>query len=240
MRNFPAAARVACWLNAWIAGRESADEVIAGVVGEHARVAFNAPDNDDAWPPALVLGELRRRAVRRVSVCLPRPGDPLGLGGPPPFNADALEAGEAMIWHGADLGFVPAATGAALWWHTASAFPPLFLPDVPSADRELRSGLIRTADALADLDVVAWSPDLADELLNLRAKRADPPALPFATSAAAAMAATALRCLTIVELAGRTDGGAVSACEATARRNAITPLEAAARGALVAACSAPG
>lgn len=238
MRRFPPAARVACWLNAWIAGRESADEVIAGVVGEHARVSFSDPERPDAWEPALVLGELRRRAVCRVSVSLPRPGDLLGLGGPPRFNADALEAGEALIWHGADLGFVPVSTGNAQSWRSSTAFPPRYLPDVATADRELRSGLIRTADTLADLDVVAWSQDLADELLNLRAPRPAHPALPFATPAAAAMAATALRCLTIVELAGRTDGGAVSAYEATARRDAITPLEAAARGALVAACSA--
>ena len=43
----------------------------------------------------LALGELRRLGASGCSLALPAPGDPLGLAGPPAFNAEALEAGEA-------------------------------------------------------------------------------------------------------------------------------------------------
>jgi hypothetical protein len=233
------AARVACWLNAWIASRRSADDVIEGVIGDSAHAEFRETPGAPPLTPALVLGELRRSKVRRVSVCLPRPGDLLGLGGPPSFNADAAEIGEAMIWHGADLGFVPTVAGASVVWRGASAAPPAYLPDVASADRELRAVLLETARQLATLDVAAWSPDVTDELMNLRSPHLGIEPLPFASPAAAALAATALRCTSIVELATRDDGGALTAYEAASRRNALAPLDAAARRALVAACSTP-
>lgn len=239
MLDFAASARVACWLNAWIAGRESADEVIEGVLGEHAFVEVCQPGGT-ALSPALVLGQLRRLQVRRVSVCLPKPGDPLGLGGPPTFNVEAVDAGEAMIWHGAGMGFVPEVVGAALTWRGAAASPPAYLPDVATAGRELRAALLEAARVLVDLDVAAWNADVADELIDLRAPRSAAPVLPYPSPEAAAVAATALRCRAIVELAISDDGGALSAHDVTARRGALAPLEAAARGAVVATCSSPG
>jgi hypothetical protein len=237
--DIPSAARAACWLNAWIAGRESADAVIEGVRGRHPQVRFLQAAGESALTPALALGQLRRLGVRRVRVCLPRPGDLLGLGGPPAFNADATEAGEAMIWDGADLGFVPAAVGNSVVWRGATAVPSTYLPDVATADRELRAALVNAARALADLDVAAWNPDVADELVNLRSPHPVAAQLPFASPAAAGVAATALRSATIVELATMDDGGALSAYEATSRHSALAPLDAAARRALVAACSSP-
>jgi hypothetical protein len=237
--GLPSAARVACWLNAWIASRRSADDVIEGVIGDSTHAEFRQAAGAPPLTPALVLGELRRWKVRRVSVCLPRPGDLLGLGGPPDFNADAAETGEAMIWHGADVGFVPAVVGAAVVWRGAPATPPAYLPDVASADRELRAVLLETARQLAALDVAAWNPDVADELMDLRSPHPGAGTLPFPSPEAAALAATALRCASIVELAARDDGGALSAYEAVSRRNALAPLDGAARRGVVAACSSP-
>lgn len=239
MLNFPTAGRVTCWLNAWISGREPADEVIAGVVGEHASVLFQR-DEGAELPPALLLGQLRRDEVRRVSLSLPRPGSPLGLGGPPAFNADAIDAGEAIIWHGADIGFVPESIAGLLTWRSAAAIPPAYLPDVETADRELRAALTTTTRRLADLDVAAWNPDVADELMNLRSPRPRGPRVPFSSPQAASLAATAARCAAIVELAGRDDGGALSAAESEYRRQALRLLDCAARGALIATCSAVG
>ena len=232
----PSAARLACWLNAWLCGRESADDVIDGLVAGDAQVDFDglAPD---PLSPALLLGELRRIRVRRVSVTLPSAGDLVGLGGPPDFNTDALTAGEAVILHGPGLGLVPRRVGRAVHWAAAQARPPTYLPDVATADRDLRQALAQAATDLATLDVASWSPDVADALLNLRQpKQLDMP-VAFASPAAAHTALSGLRCLDIVSLALRDDGGSLSSSEATRRREALIPLERAARAAVVAACS---
>src|SRR6478672_11353174 len=44
-----------------------------------------------------------------------------GLGGPPTFNAAALEAGQAVVASGAWIGLVPARVGAAVTWHAYPA-----------------------------------------------------------------------------------------------------------------------
>ncbi len=61
-----------------------------------------------------------------------------------------------------------------------------------------------------------------------------PPGIP---PTCAQLAATGARAARIVELAVADDGAAVSAYEIGARREALRPLEQAARRALVAACS---
>jgi hypothetical protein len=53
------------------------------------------------------------------------------------------------------------------------------------------------------------------------------------------LASLATRCRTIVELALEDDGGSVTATEADIRRQALAPLDHAARRGLVAACSFP-
>jgi hypothetical protein len=233
----PSCARVACWLNAWVARRESADEVIDGLLNGQARVEFVEPVQRQVLPPALVLGELSRLGVRRVSASLPTPGDLTGLGGPAAFNADALEAGEAVIWHEAAVGFVPVSAGASTSWRGSVASPPTYLPDVGTADRDLRHALIEAARTLAALDVASWNPDVADALLNLRADVLDAQRLPFASPLAARTATTAIRCAQIVDLAFSDDGGALSSRQVDQRRDALVPLRRAARTAVVSACS---
>lgn len=233
----PSCARVACWLNAWLARRASADDVIDGLLDGDARVDFVEPLGSQALPPALVLGELSRLRVRRVSASLPAPGDLLGLGGPAAFNADALEVGEAVLWEGAGIGFVPVSVGRSTSWHGAAATSPTYLPDVATADRDLRAALIEAARTMAALDVASWNPDVADELLNLPAVAGDPSELPFASPLAARAAITGLRCCRIVDLAFGDDGGALSSRQADQRRQALVPLGRAARAAVVSACS---
>lgn len=240
MFGFPPAARAVCWLNAWIAGRVPSDDVITGLVGDDVSVRFIATPDGEVLSPALLLPVLRQLRVSRVSLSLPRPGLLLGLGGPPAFNADAVEAGEAMLWHGADVGYVPRWVGPALDWHGATAAAPTYLPDVATADREMRAAVTSAAGRLAELDVARWNPDIADALINLRSPRSFGPPLPFASPPAAELAATAVRCLTIADLAGSDDGAAVSAAEINARREVLTELGDAARTALVAACSQLG
>ncbi len=236
MLTLPASARLACWLNAWLRGDVSADALISGIVGRQSSVDFSGFDAAPL-PPALLLGQLRAEKVSSVSVALPVPGDPLGLGGPPAFNAEGLEAKEAVVLHGSGRGLVPRTVGAATRWGALEAEPPAYLPDVGSADRALRDAIRVAADELTRLDVAAWSPDIADELMNLRAPRPfDVPAT-FASPAAARAAGQGARCLRMVAMARRDDGGALSATEAARRHVALAPLDHAARNAIIAACS---
>ncbi|MGI8577833.1 MAG: hypothetical protein ACR2KG_07915 [Nocardioidaceae bacterium] len=233
----PRAARVACWLNGWLARRESADAVISGVIGADAAVEFAGLTPGVRLSPALLLGELRRQGASRVTASLPTPGDPIGLGGPALFNADALDVGEAIVAHGPDIGFVPRPSGGLTVWMASAVTPPTFLPDIPTADRELRAAVTQAAADLGSLDVASWSPDAADALLNLRAPATLDAWLPFPTPRAAQLAVTSLRCQRIVELALRDEGGSLSATVANRRRTALQPLARAARAGLVAATS---
>jgi hypothetical protein len=232
------AVRSACWLNAWLAGSESADSAITGLMGEQAHVEFAVFGQErPGLSPALLLGELRRHGVHRVTAALPAAGDPLGLGGPPQFNAEAIDAGEALILHGANVGLVPQTTGRSTRWTSWPAEPAPHLPDVATADRSLRQALTEAANTLAELDVASWNPDVADALMNLRQPVAVEPPLSFVSGAAARTAVSGLRCQHIVELAFADDGGAATGREADHRRAALLPLLRAARVAVVAACS---
>lgn len=202
-----------------------------------AHVAFSGFGSAQPLSTAFLLGEIRRHGVRRVSAALPVPGDLVGLGGPSTFNAEAVDVGEAVILHGADVGFVPSKVGASTRWVAAAAAPPTYLPDIATADQELRLALVDAARDLAELDVAAWGPDVADALMNLRAPTELDAPMAFASPSAARTALAGLRCREIVELAFRDDGGTVSSSEAARRRAALAPLARASRAAVVAACS---
>ena len=181
------------------------------------------------------LGELRRLGATGLGAAFPAEGDPVGLGGPREFNAEALEAGEAVVVEGLGLGLVPQRTGAVVVW-TACPAQRRQLPDVGEADRALRAALIATADALADLEVARWRPEVADQLLDLQHREAlvAPDGVP---PRCVELASRGLQAAGIVALALEDDGGAVTALEATLRRAALVPLDRAGRAALTAACS---
>jgi hypothetical protein len=172
-----------------------------------------------------------------VSVALPIPGHPIGLAGPAGFNADALEAGEAIVLHGTGIGMTPLRMGSSVRWRSSPASEPAYLPDVATADRELHEAFRDAIARLTELDVASWNPDVADAILNLRSPSQLDHHLPFATTRAAQTAITALRAEAIVGLAEREESGPVSAAEMNERRAALRPLHVAARTAVVAACS---
>nr|MDQ4007832.1 hypothetical protein [Actinomycetota bacterium] len=169
MLDLSPAPRFACWFTAYVGGRTSYDDALHGIIGDDtAHHVVGLADDGAATPLALAMGRLRAAGVDHVAVALPAAGDPVGLAGPAEFNAEAVEAGEAVLLgllDGAGLGLVPVVVGEGVFWrvHTAAVPPP---PDVGEADRGLRSALRETADALAALDVARWSPDLADALLD--------------------------------------------------------------------------
>jgi hypothetical protein len=232
-------ARLAVWFSAWCAGLVSLDEARDAVVGgDAAHDVVGLPGRPDPVPLILALGVLRAERATGAGLALPEAGDPLGLAGPPAFNAEALDSGEAVVLDDADLGLVPFRAGAGVVWRCLPAQSRRQLPDLGEADTELRRVLPAVADDLADLDVGRWRPEVADELMALR--RPTPLVVPHGTgSRQQRMIALAARCRTIVQLALADDGGAVTAAEADRRRAALLPLDRAARRAMVAACSRP-
>ncbi len=237
--TLPDAVRLALWFSAWCEGLVSLDAARDAVVGpDAAHDVVGLPGRDESVPLILALGALRAERATGAGVALPVPGDPLGLGGPSAFNAEALEHAEAVVLRGVDLGLLPVRAGAGVVWRCLPAHERRQVPDLAEADTGLRTALPQVADQLASLDVARWRPEVADELMALR--RTDDLEVPEGTSPRAQrMVALATRCRRIVALALADDGGAVTAAEADRRREALLPLDRAARRALVAACGHP-
>lgn len=232
--SLPVSARLAWWGTAWLRGRVVTDLAVDAVLGTDVTHAVaGLPGVDGSVPLARALAEVRAAGALGIGLASPVPGDPVGLGGPAALNAAALEAGEAAV--AGRIGLVPARVGAATVW-TAYDAAPRPLTDVGEADRALRLTLQESATVLADLDVAHWRPEAADALMNLhRAPRLRPP--PGTPDRCVELAARALQARAIVALALEDDGGALTGAEADQRRGALQPLGAAARHALVAACS---
>ncbi|HSJ20204.1 MAG TPA: hypothetical protein VK964_06495 [Nocardioidaceae bacterium] len=233
----PRSADLAVWFTAWAAGLVSLDAARDAIVGgEAAHDVVGLPGEAEPLPLILALGRLRAAGAAAAGLALPTPGDPLGLAGPPAFNADALEAGEAVVLTGVDAGLVPHVAGAGVVWTFQAACSRRQVLDVAEADTGLRQAVLGAAEALADLDVARWRPEVADELISLR-RTVDLPFPSHWDGRAVRLASLAVRCRTIVDLALDDEGGAVTAAEADARRSALAPLDHAARRGLVAACS---
>lgn len=231
---------LALWLTAWLRGEVSLDDARDAVVGsDAAHDVLDVPGPPEeagtSTPLILALGRFRAAGASGASLALPEPGDPLGLAGPPSFNSEAFDAEQAVVVRGTGVGLVPVRAGAGVVWRCLPATPPPPSHGVADAERELRRTLTLTAEALSDLDVARWRPEVADELMDLRR----PLALPVPASISGrtqALLALATRCRRIVWLALEDDGNAVTAREIDARRQALLPLERAARRAVVAAC----
>ncbi len=232
----PPSARLAWWGTAWLAGHVVTDLLVDAVLADDATHAVaGLPGAEGTETLVGALARLRAMGATGFGAAFPAEGDPVGLGGPPAFNADAIEAGEAVVVPGTDVGLVPHRTGAATIW-TAHPAQRRQLPDVGEADRELRGALLASADALARLDVARWRPEVADQLMNLRHRPVlvAPGGVP---ARCVDLASRGLQAAGIVELALEDEGGAITAYEIEQRRAALVPLDRAGRRALVAACS---
>jgi hypothetical protein len=232
----PPAARLAWWGTSWLRGHAVTDLVLDAVIGADAtHVVAGLPGIEGTATLVRGLAELRLMGATGFGAAFPAEGDPLGLGGPAPFNREALDAGEAVVVEGTGLGLVPRRTGAAIAW-TAQPAGRRQLPDVGEADRGLRAGLLETAEALAALDVARWRPEVADRLMDLR-HRAPLTAPDGVPPRCVDLATRGLQATGIVDLALEDEGGAVTAYEMQQRRAALVPLDRAGRRALTAACS---
>ena len=233
----PVTLRMAWWLTSWLRGETVTDLLLDAVIGHDAThttatAAIGGPEAAETLVTG--LGRLRAEGASMAGIAIPAEGDPIGLGGPAAFNAAALEAGEAVVTD-AGFGLVPSRVGAVVTWSVLPAARRQ-LPDVGEADRALRQALVETATRLGELDVARWRPEVADAILNLRHR----PALrgaPGTPQRCVDLAARGLQARDIVALALEDEGAAVSASEMAARRDALLPLDRAARRALTAAGS---
>ncbi|GAA4798309.1 hypothetical protein GCM10023220_27590 [Streptomyces ziwulingensis] len=213
---------------------------VAGLPGEAAPVGLT-----------LALGRLRSLGVTGLRIALPAPGHPLGLSGPPEFNARALEAEEAVVCHGAAFGLVPEVFEAGpqgdvhveVVWHCLPVreAPPADVPSLGEAERELAEALREATEVLTRLDVAGSGPvaEAALAAYRARAEAGREVLAPGYPQRAVRVLELAQRVGMLVSLAYENGpGGAVSASEMAGRGAALRPVERTARRAQVAAYNA--
>lgn len=237
--DLPDSARLALWLDAWVRGATASDDLLDALGADdtvHTVADATTSPAGDTVPLALALGRLRR-GTTGVGIALPVAGDPAGLAGPRTFADAALEAEQAVVLLGSGIGLVPDRSGDVVTWTAYDAHLPRPVPMLRDAARALRVALVEAAQALADLQVARWRPEIADELTDLRRPRADL-AVPGTAPEVAPVIAQALLSRRVIDLALDDEGGAVDLGTIERRRALLGDLDHAARHALVAACSA--
>ncbi|QOV39282.1 hypothetical protein IM697_13350 [Streptomyces ferrugineus] len=252
MLSEPRSGRLAAWGNALLAGLVAPDDAALEIVGDDAvhRVE-GLPGESAPVGLTLALGRLRALGVSGLRVALPAPGHPLGLSGPPEFNARAMDAEEAVICHGAALGLVPEVYEAGpagdvhveVVWHVLPVreAPPADVPSLGEAERELAEGLREATELLSRLDVAGSGPvaEAAIDAYRARAERGREVLAPGYPPRAVRVLELARRVGLLVSLAHENGhGGAVSSAEMGARVEALRPVERVARRAQVASYNA--
>ncbi|MFF4405309.1 hypothetical protein ACFY2W_31280 [Streptomyces sp. NPDC001262] len=251
--------RLAAWGNALLAGFVAPDDAAHHITGDDSvhRVA-GLPGESGPVGLTLALGRLRALGATGLRLALPVPGHPLGLSGPPEFNARAMEAEEAVVVSGVALGLVPEVSEAGpagdvhveVVWHCLPVreAPPADVPSLGEAERELAEALREATEVLTRLDVAGSGPvaQAALEAYRARAEAGREVLAPGYPPRAVRVLELAQRVSALVSIAyepgdreGREHGGAVSASEIAARAAALRPVERTARRAQVAAYNAP-
>lgn len=247
MVNLPRSARLATWGGAWLRGDVELPDVLARVHSDdEPHDVVDAPATSGAVSLDVALQALREAGTTAFRVALPVPGDPSGLGGPPDLNADAVDAGEAVVAVGAPFALVPSVQafgppgdqGHLVTWTCRPANPPPLGEPVTDAEKALAAELLDAGDTLARLDVASWRPEVAALLHDIRNATSGEPLPRTFPARAQTLAARSSRILAVVGFALDDDGGALTANAAGSRRAALSPLERAARHALAAACNA--
>jgi hypothetical protein len=243
------------WASAWLVGAAAPDDVldalapwadahdVQAVDADTARLTALAPPREPVSSLTFLLAALRRAAgghpaASPARLVLPAPGDVRGLPGPGVFSRAATAAGEGVLFaetsHGVGLGIVPTpvADGVLRWtvYPVAEPGPPAEFVALSHAERDLRDQVRQSASVLTSLGVARHRPGVREEIAA--ALRARP-----ATLWPEGMPPQALRVLQHADemdailAAASVDepGGALSASAATARREALRPIETAVR-----------
>ncbi|MEN3304757.1 MAG: hypothetical protein V7603_959 [Micromonosporaceae bacterium] len=241
--------RFVTWVRAWRAGLVPYDEIAGEIAGDEEHMVADAPGTWTEVPLGAALSTFAKLHPDEIRLVLPVPGDPRGLPGPGPLTGPALVAEECVI--AGELGLVPEArthtSGSGDTFETVlwQVFP---LADESQPERmspaeaegELSTALADATAELARLDVAQWRPELAGALAALRRPDFAGDLPPGYDARARRLFARASMLDQVLVLANRTaPGGAVNGHEAQRRDDALRPLLAACRRALVAACNAP-
>ncbi|CAN5285955.1 hypothetical protein BH24ACT10_BH24ACT10_08710 [soil metagenome] len=253
----PRSALLTAWGNAWLAGETGLPELVEHVTAYDDLQSVVGLAVDDL-PLERAVARLRAAGVTRLRVVLPAPGDAVGLPGPGPFTAAALDASEGvlalrpdgigtglvprLVSHGSPFdGTVTTVTWTAYDVVVAGPDPGPFLHD---AEHDLRRGLGECVSALRGLDVARWRPDVAEALVGLRRQARqglDDDELPDGHPQRAHDLLVQARSLAaVLSLAGQDLGGAVDTREAARREDALRELARLVRRARVAAYNSYG
>lgn len=247
MVTLPRSARLAVWGTAWIRGEVALEDVVKRVRGDdEPHEVVDVPGAASTSSLGAAVTALRSAGAESFRVALPAPGDPVGLAGPAELTADAVDAGEAVLAVGAPFALVPDVRafgppgdeGHFVTWTCRTATEGSLGPNLAEAEAELAATLRDAGDTLARLDIAAWRPEVATLLDDIRSATIGEPLPRVYPPRAQTVAARSTRVMAVVGFALQDDGGALSAGAADSRRAALTPLERAARHALVAACNA--
>jgi hypothetical protein len=252
MLDEPRSGRLTAWGNALLAGLAAPDDVAQEITGTDAVHRISGlPGEPVPVGLTLGLGRLRALGVTGLRLALPVSGHPLGLTGPPEFNARALAAGEAVLTVGGTaVGLVPDVREAGpagdvhveVEWRCLPVrdAPPADVPSLGEAERELAEALRDATNALARLDVAGAGPSTqaALEAYRVRAERGGELLAPGYPPRAVRVLALAQRVAALVTIASDGHGGAVSASQIVARSELLRPVERTARRAQVAAYNA--
>ncbi|MER7500716.1 hypothetical protein [Nonomuraea pusilla] len=223
----PVCPSLVAWGNAWLTGHVGLDEASDQVE------AVAGPVVTGDVPLRAYLANLRADGLHELRLALPAPGDPLGLSGPAPFNAAAVDAGQAAIAVLRDrrLGLVPAPdrrgssySGVRLEIHEAGPVRQ-DLPSLAEAEHELSAAMRSATEALSAAEGPAQSRP--DGLSHRGGELA-----PGYPGRAHRVATLATRLAAVLRLA---DERGLTSAQIAARGAALRELDRAVRRALVAA-----
>lgn len=241
MRLTNPSATLVAWGNAWLTGHVGLDEAADSVERLHGpHIVADVPGEAGDVPLRRGLGALRLAGVTAFRLSLPAPGDPLGLCGPASFNADAIEAGEAVLadLDGRALGLIPAedrrgSSYVGIRWTVHETHPGIAdTPRLPEADHGLTLAVREATESLLAADGTReWRREIADSLNALR-ERHDEVLAPGYPPRAHRVAALAGRLAAVVDLARTADD-----LPDGQRTEALRSLDMAVRRARVAACN---
>jgi hypothetical protein len=230
------------WLNSWLAGEVAPEDVDVYVSADdpahHVVTApVTAQASADTERLLIALGRWRRAGLVTAHLRVLHPGDaaePVD----PVFDAAAWDAGARVDLVSAGPGF--SRTVLTLTPGKPPAWIERQLPDAPPIPTSTPSAVRRALDEalreatllLSEMDVARAHTELPSVLASAERAVQQLELPPGVSGPAGRLMLTAIRVLTMVDLARESEGGALTAAAAADRHRALDPVARAARRAL--------